>query len=169
MTTLSIIFQSVNENKKMIIYLTIGLIVKFVLNVPLMYIFHNFGIHASYGVSTATIIGCAISCILILISLGKRLKVNYEPTLRKLLDIILSTFVMAIVILLLQLVIPVDTHNRLLALLLTLMYTIIGGSIYLFITMKNGMFYEIWGRNFIKKILIKLRLKKPDAEPITEE
>ncbi|MDD3048955.1 MAG: polysaccharide biosynthesis protein [Bacilli bacterium] len=158
--TLNTIFQSINEHKRMVIYLIIGLLTKIIFNVPLMCAFDSFGLNPSYGANTATIIGLMITSILILIYLKKALRVNYEGTFKKVLNIIMSTIIMTIVLLLFQFIIPIGTHNRLLALLLTLLYGLIGGAVYLFITTKNGLLKEVFGDSFINKILIKLRIKK---------
>ena len=156
---LNVILQSLNEYKKMFLFILTGFIVKAVLNIPLMYSFHSLGFHASYGVITASIVGYFVSIVMTLRFLNKELKVNYEDTFNKLINIIFTVIIMVIVILLLQFVIPIDTTNRLLALGLTAFYSIIGSAIYIFITIKNKLLPEIFGRLFIDKILARLKLK----------
>ncbi len=159
LTILNVILQSLNEYKRMFFFVLSGLLVKVILNVPLMYSFHSLGLHASYGVITASIGGYLTSIILTLIFLNKELKVNYEQTFKKVMNIIFTILIMAIFILLLQFVIPVDTTNRFIALALIVLYSIIGFVIYLFITIKNKLLVDILGKMFIEKFLLKLNIK----------
>ncbi len=160
LTTLNVIIQSLNEYKKMFIFLSIGLLVKIIFNIPLMHSFHTLGFHASYGVVSSTIIGVLVSSILILHFLHKKIKINYEDTLKKVIDIIFASMIMAIVVLALQFIIPINVTNRLLALGLVVLYSLIGFSIYFYITIKSNTLYEIFGNDIIYKILIKLKLNK---------
>jgi O-antigen/teichoic acid export membrane protein len=157
---LCIILQTVHENKKMILCMMIGLITKLILNVPLMYTFHSYGLHASYGPTTATIIGFLVTLLMALFILKKRLNINYELTFKRLIDILFSSFVMAIIIVIIQMFIPVNTSSRWIALLLMFAYTIIGGLIYITITIKNGLLIGIFGNNIFDKLLLKLKIKK---------
>lgn len=152
--------QSLNEYKKMFIFVLAGLIVKTILNVPLMYIFYSLAFHASYGVITASIAGYLTTIILSLNFLNKKFKVNYEQTFNKTINIILTVIIMAIIILLMQFVIPIDTHHRLLALVLVILYALVGGSIYIYLTIKNKLLIDIFGKTFIERILIRLKIKK---------
>ena len=151
--------QSLNEYKKMFIFVLAGLIVKTILNVPLMYIFYSLAFHASYGVITASISGYLTTIILSLNFLNKKFKVNYEQTFNKTINIILTVIIMAIIILLMQFVIPIDTHHRLLALVLVILYALVGGSIYIYLTIKNKLLIDIFGKTFIERILIRLKIK----------
>jgi O-antigen/teichoic acid export membrane protein len=157
---LNVTMQSLNEYRRMFIFVFIGFIVKTLFNIPLMYSFHALGLHASYGVITATILGYFISILLVLNFLNKELRVNFDDTFMKTLNIIFTVIIMGIIILLLQFVIPVDTANRLMALALVIFYSIIGASIYLYITIKNNLLFEIFGKNSIRSLLHKLKIDR---------
>lgn len=157
---LIIIFQSTNNNKKLIYFLLVGLGIKIIFQVPLMQTFYHFGIDASYGAITSAVLGFSVSSFLILLSLHRQLKVNYEPTFKKLFDITIATVMMAIVMLLCQFILPIGTHSRIMSVILICIYAIIGIVVYIFVTSKNGLLKDVFGEGTLKKILIKLKLKK---------
>lgn len=140
----------------MFIYVLAGLAVKIIFNVPLMYSFERLGLHAGYGVVTATILGFSTSIILILRRLHKKVGVNYEQTVRCLINIIYACLIMAAFVLMFQLVIPITTHDRLTALLLTALYSVIGAFIYIVVTAKDRLLQFIFGESFIKRIFKKI-------------
>ncbi|MGI6329736.1 MAG: putative polysaccharide biosynthesis protein [Bacilli bacterium] len=162
MSTLNITFQALNEPKKMLTFLITGIMIKIIFNIPLMKAFHSYGFHAAYGAVTATILGLITASVLILITIQRKYKINYEETFNRLLDILLATFVMVFILLLLQFIIPLNTTNRLLAILLTGGYSLIGISIYLYLTIKGGVFDNIFGRGYFKYLLNKIRRWKND-------
>ncbi len=155
---LNIILQSLNQFKKMFTFILTGFVIKLLFNIPLMYSFSSIGFHASYGVITASIIGYFISIGLILRFLKKSIGVNYEDTFNKIINIFFTVVIMSVVILLIQFVVPVDTANRLHALGLIIFYSIIGASIYIYITIKNKLLFEIVGKSFIERILTKMKI-----------
>lgn len=159
-TTLNVILQSLNEQMKMFIYVLSGFLVKLIFNVPLMYSFERMGLHAGYGVITATILGFATSIVLILVRLHKIVDVNYEETVKRFITIIYACLCMSAVILLMQLFVPINTEHRIEALLLTVLYSSVGGFVYLFVTAKNKLLTGIFGESFVNKILNKLKFTK---------
>lgn len=159
-TTLNVILQSLNENGRMFIYIMTGFFVKIIFNIPLMYSFERIGLHAGYGVVTATILGFSTSIVLILLRLRKKVDVNYEETIKRFISIVYSCLIMAAVILAVQLVLPITTEHRLTALVLTLLYTLIGSAVYLFVTARIGLLTGIFGESLVNKILIKLKINK---------
>lgn len=158
--TLNVIMQFLNENKKIFIYILVGLVVKIILNIPLMHSFHEIGMHASYGVITASILGYSTSILLILWRLHKKIGVNYEETFNRLITIVYACLIMSLVVLACQLFIPVATSNRFIAVALVGLYSLLGSSIYLFITARRGLVVQIFGKSLINKILVKLKLNK---------
>lgn len=160
LVTLNVIIQSLNEQGRMFIYITAGFLVKVIFNVPLMYSFYRLGFNAGYGVTTASMLGFFTSCFLILNRLHKTTGVNYEDTVKKILYIIYACLIMTLVILAFQFVLPIDVHNRIPALILTIVYTIIGSIAYFGVTYKMGLLTEVFGEAFVNKMLRKLKLNK---------
>lgn len=162
LVTLNVIIQSLNEQSKMFLYISLGFLVKVIFNVPLMYSFHRMGFNAGYGVVTASMLGFFTSCFLILLRLHKKTGVNYEDTVKKIFSIIYGCLIMALVILLCQLVLPIGTANRLPALILTIIYTVIGSVTYFVVTYKMGLLTSVFGNAFVNKVLKKMKLKRAE-------
>jgi O-antigen/teichoic acid export membrane protein len=158
-TTVSIL-HSISYSKTVVYSLILGLAIKIIFNVPLMHAFNYLGMHPAYGVVFATMIAFGIPLIINLIFIKKKLNIDYRGTFDKILKMVFAMLISVVVMMALKLIIPTDTTNRLMALLLFGFYTIIGGGIYMFILTKNNTIYEIFGKDIYKKILSKLKRKK---------
>lgn len=160
--TLNIILQSLNEHKRMFLYVLTGFIVKATLNIPLMYLFDGMGMHAGYGAAMATALGTSTSIILVLIRLHKMVDVNYKETAKRFRTILGGCLAMVAAILLVQFILPITTTHRLAALGLIFFYTALGSIVYLFITGKKGIINDIFGDAFVNKILRRFKKVKTD-------
>lgn len=156
-TTVSML-HSLGFSKTILFSLFIGLVIKTILNIPSMYLFNSFRLHPSYGVIFATIISFVIAIIINLVYIKIKLKINYKDTINKLFRIILSVIVMIIGILLLKFIIPIESGSRLLSLIICGVYGLIASSIYLFMTIKTKIIYEIFGKDILKKVLSKFKV-----------
>ena len=161
-TTVSIL-HSMAYSKIVVFTLIVGFILKSIFNVPLMYAFDKIGMHPAYGVTLATIIAYFISFLLNLSYIKRRLNITLSETSNRVIKTIFITAIMTIVILLLELVLPINTTSRLLALLICIVYAIVGGIVYIFMSIKTGIVYEIFGNDIFKKIATKFKMfKKPN-------
>ena len=151
--------HSLGHSKMVIVTLSSGLIVKIILNIPLMKLFSNIGLHPSYGVITSTIIANVFATTFNLLFIKKKLKISYKETFIKVLKTLIPLLGMIIVVYLMKLIIP-STTSRIISLIYSLLYGIVGGIVYLFISIKTKIVYEIFGNNIFDKILKKLRIKK---------
>lgn len=147
------IIQVLKYYKEVFISLFSGFLLKVLLNVPLIYGFHKMGLPAYYGAITCSILGYLLSLVICLICLNKKYGIHYENTIKQAVNIFSSTIVMAIIILLLQLVLPVVSASRLLNIPIVLMYTIIGAGVYLFLTMKMNTLQTVFGVKSMKGLL----------------
>jgi len=149
--------QILKDYKMVFIALITGFIAKASLNIPLLYGFNKMGLPAYYGSITATIIGYLTATFICLIFLNKKYKVDYEETIKRMLDVVTAVIVMTIVLLLLKVIFPITTGNKLINILIVVMYTIIGGIIYLMITIKNKALIKIFGDDILIKLKRKLK------------
>lgn len=156
-TALVSIVQVLKYYKEVLISLIAGVLLKLVLNVPLMSMFNNLGFVPVYGSITATIIGYSVGIILCLIFLKIKCQVKYMTTLKVLWKVLIANFAMIVGILLLKLVIPISSNIRLLNIPIIIVYTIIGAGIYFLVALKFNLFEEVFGKKFINKIMRKLR------------
>lgn len=158
-TALVSIVQVLKYYKEVLISLVVGVVIKFVLNVPLINLFHNLGFVPVYGSITATILGYAVGIILCLIFLKRKCGVSYMPTVKLLGKILLADVVMLIVLSLVKLVIPISSSVRLLNIPIIAIYALIGVIVYFFVAHKFNLIEEVFGSKFINKITSKFRRK----------
>lgn len=154
--------QILKDYKMTFIALIIGFLVKLSLNVPLLYGFHKMGLPAYYGSIMATIIGFLTCTTMCLIFLHKKYKVDYEETLKRFINILGAVIVMTIVLLTLKVIFPIVSTSKLINIIIIVIYALLGGIIYLGITIKNKTLQKIFGDEIITKIKRKL-IKKGRA------
>ena len=159
-TSLVSIVQVLKYYKEVFISLVVGVVLKLVLNVPLINLFNNLGLVPVYGSITATILGYVVGIILCLIFLRRKCGVSYMPTLKLLGKILIADIAMIVVLLLVKLVIPIYTSSRLLNVPIIVIYSVIGAATYFFIAHKFKLIDEIFGSELVNKIMSKLRRKK---------
>jgi len=80
-------------------------------------------------------------------------KENYEDTLKKILSIVMTTFVMVIVLLFLQRIFPYQSTSRVFSIFYVTCYSILGIVIYFAIAFQSKLIYGIFGRENIKQIM----------------
>lgn len=150
-TILINIVQTTNKNKIAILTLLVSFIANALLNIPMMYFCEYIGLGGYQGASVATLITQIIPCIFLLLYLRKYLKLNYKSSIINGCKIILSTAIMFVSILILDIFIPIDSITRGEALVETIFYVLIGASIYLLLAHKSGLLKELFGENILKK------------------
>lgn len=151
------ILQLLKEYKQVFICLLIGLFTNAILNIPLLYAFNQAGLPAYYGSTTSTILGYTVCSFLALRYIGRKYKVSYEETIKRVFNIFLTTFLMIIVLLLLKYLIPLTSTSRLLNILYVMFLSIIGGIIYFIIMFMSKLVYDIFGKENVDSILRKIR------------
>lgn len=150
-TVLINIVQTTNKNKVAILTLLVSFIANAILNIPMMYFCEYIGLGGYQGASVATLITQIIPCIFLLFYLKKHLNLNYHNSKINVSKIVLSTAIMFVSILILDMFIPIDSINRMDAILEVILYTGFGGIIYLFLAHKSGLLKELFGENLLKR------------------
>jgi len=151
--------HSLGYSKVVILTLGAGLLTKMVFNVPLMNLFNSLGIHASYGVITSTILSNIVTVFCNLLFLKKKIDIKYIETIKKFFRTLIPLSAMIIVVVLFKQIIPI-TSSRVLSFIYSAIYGIIGALTYFFVSVKTNLLYDIFGKNIIEKVLVKLKLKK---------
>lgn len=151
--------HSLGYSKTVILTLSAGLLTKVILNVPLIKLFNTIGLHPSYGVITSTILSNIVAILCNSLFLKKKLDIKYKETIKKVIRTLLPLSVMIIVIVILREFMP-STSSRILNLIYSFIYAIVGGITYFFISIKTNLLYDILGKDIINKVLKKLKLKK---------
>lgn len=152
------ILQLLKEYKQVFICLVTGLLTNALLNIPLLYAFDKIGLPAYYGSTTSTILGYLGCSYLALRYIGKKYKISYEETLKRVLNIFLATIVMAIILLGMKYIFPFTTTNRIINILYVILFSMVGAVIYFVIMFKSKLVYDIFGRGNVERILDKIRI-----------
>ena len=154
------IMQSVDRQKVANRTLIIGVLSKFILNIPLVILFSKISfIPAYYAATTATIIAYIIPIVLNIRDLKKNLKIKFKPAFLSLINTIVSTIVMVIVLNLLKMFIPLE-GNKFYSLIIVLVYSILGAIAYGIMCIKTKNFKNIFGHSIGDFIKSKLNRKK---------
>lgn len=156
-TALVSIVQVLKYYKEVLISLVIGVALKLGLNVFLINLFAKLGFVPVYGSITATIIGYGVGIILCLFFLKKKCDVKYSDTLKILWKIALANLAMIVVILLFKFIIPMNVTRRLLNIPVIIVYTLLGAGTYFLISKKLNLFDEVFGKEFMDKIMSKIK------------
>lgn len=151
--------HSLGFSKVVILTLGAGLISKVILNVPLMNLFNNLQIHASYGVITSTILSNIVAIICNMLFLKKKLDIKYTDTIKKTLKTLIPLISMIIVVMLFKQIIP-SSNSRVICFIYSCIYGLIGALVYFVVAFKTHLINDIFGNDFLDKILLKLKLKK---------
>ena len=128
-------------------------ILKAILNVPMMHFMKFIGIEAYYGTIVTTMLVQTLAVIYLLYKLNKVYKVSYKSSIVPAIKILLMNGIMLLSIMIIRLFLGTFETTRLWALLEIIIYTLIGGIIYLILSIKNNMLEEVFGKRFINKIL----------------
>lgn len=143
--------QSLKDYKAVFVSLIVGVVIKMLLNTNLLVAFNKMHFPAYYGVITASILGYLVSFIICLVILKVKYGVSYEKVLKDFIEVMCASLLMIIMLFLLKFFIPVGVSNRILNIFIILIYTLVGGGVYLFYTYKSKTIKSIFGDLWKKK------------------
>ena len=128
-----ITYENIKNNTITYLSLTLGIITKIIITIPLINSFYRMGYNLVYGDILSTIIAMFISIIINYIYLKRvnKSKINY---FEKILDILYDNILLCIILLLVQFIVPIDTSSYLKSFGLIIIYLIIS---IVFIKIKN--------------------------------
>ena len=159
-TVLVNLMQTMNNTKVALTTLFLSLIAKIAINIPSMYFCDMLGVPLYIGPVVSSILVQGLAIIYLLIKLKTQYKINLNVTAKRLLNIILSSSIMIVSLMIMNLFVDFDTTHRFPALIYAGVYAVVGAIIYLVITYKSNLIEDIFGKRLLDQILIKLRLKK---------
>jgi O-antigen/teichoic acid export membrane protein len=156
----STILQSCNKYKAVYLTNAFGCLFNAFLDVPLMILCNQIGIGAYYGALIASFIAYSISIYIGLHSLSAEHKLSYKETYVEVLKSLVPTIVMTIVLLILNNYLPFNVYSRTKSLCLIIIDVIVGGVIFIGISIKMHIPQHIFGDKDLNKILKKLTFGK---------
>ena len=146
------------DNPKVALGTLLGsFILKAILNVPMMHLFKFIGIEAYYGTIFTTMLVQGVSVIYLLYKLKKLYKVSYRTSINPAIKIILINGIMILSLMIIRLFLGEFETTRLWALLEIIIYASIGVIIYFILSLKNNIFNEVFGKEFVNNITLKLK------------
>ncbi len=151
-TTSVSITQSLNKFKNVFLSIIIGILVKLALQVPLMTLFNSIGLYPFYGSISATLIGLTVSFVTNLIVINKTIKLDIGAFFKKMFKFIYPLIIMIIVLVLMKNVVIFNLSSRFGSVITIALYGLVGAIIYFAITIKNGVFNDVFGEGLFKKM-----------------
>ena len=156
--------QIMGNTKLALSSLLISFALKALLNVPFMNLCPIIGIKAQYAPIILNLLLHLGTTIVIILIQSKKYKLNYRQSINPMLKTILISLIMLVSLKILELFIPVNIETtRTNYLLLSILYAIIGGIIYLIISYKYNLIdriFKVNSKEILFKFLNKLHLKK---------
>lgn len=158
-TTFNII-MSLNKFKTVYLSVFFGFAINGLLDIPLMILFSKIGLPPYWGAIVATIIGYLISIAIATHDLKKNHNVSYRPMFKVLMRIAVPTLSMITVLTILNTFFTLDITSVTNSIIMIGVNTLIGGSVYVFIAYKMKLFDEIFGHDYLNRLIKKLTFGK---------
>lgn len=153
------IMQSVDKYKVVFAALFIEVLTKLVLQYPLMVLAYKLGIGAYCGNIAATIIATMSTVIISIIYMKTKMHISLRSSFLTTIKITVASIIMYLALMMLNYFIPAVVDGRGNAIIIVIIYTLIGGGIYFLLTYKN-IFKKIFGKEILDKIFNKFKNKK---------
>lgn len=151
--------QSMKKFKYMYISTAIGLIINTVLDIPMILLLDKLSLPSYIGTSIATCIGYIISIIFTIYFLKKKLGFNFKNSAKVLKKMFIPLLCLCLSIIISKSLIRFE-YNYISAFISLLINGMIGAFVYLFMIYRNGIIYEVFGQDNLKRLLLKLHIKK---------
>lgn len=158
-TVLINLMQTLNNTKIALITLFSSFLGKVILNIPLMELFSKLDIPLYLGPIVTTLITQTLAIIYIIYILKKQYQVRLRETFQISIKIILTSAIMLMILMIVNLFIDFNNTSRLLSILYIALYSFIGILVYGVIMVKTKTLEKVLGSSFINDILYKLHLK----------
>lgn len=159
-TITSSTLQSLNKFKAVYFSSLLGFFLNAILDIPLMLLFHTFHLEPWIGACVATVIGYSSSILLALYILKKDHGLSYQSVVRMIQKLIFPLVSMIAVVLLLRFFVPVNYMSKGSCILYVALISSLGAIVYLLICYKMKILQDVFGKEYIEKIIKKLTFGK---------
>jgi len=154
-TSMISVIQVFKDYKSLLISLSVGVVLKLLLNNSLISAFYKMGLPAYYGIISATIIGYFVSFIICLVVLRNKYNVSYESVIKNFFDILCASLLMVVGLSLVKFIIPIYSDVRVYNVFIILAYSIVGMGIYFMYSYSTKLIDNVFGKGYMKKIFKK--------------
>lgn len=153
--------QTMNNTKLTFIILGISVLLKVLLNTPLMYLFDFIHIKAYYAPAFADIFIQLFVFLIVLVYFRKKYKFTYKTTFINFIKTIICSLAMLVCLIGLKLIInQYLVGGRMISMISLIIYSLFGMIIYFVLSYKMGLANSVFGKDRIDRYLNKLHLKR---------
>ncbi len=152
--------QSLNKFKAVYFSSLFGFFLNGFLDIPLMFLFHHFGLPPYIGAGVATILGYSSSILLALRILKKDHDLSYTSVFQMLKKLMIPLCLMILAVVFLKMLLPISYDSKFSCIIYVGIISIVGAVVYLFISYKMGILQEVFGKEYLSKIIKKLTFGK---------
>ncbi len=125
-----------------------------------MILFHHLGFDAFIGACVATIIGYSSSIFFALVLLRKDHKLSYRSIWNLLVKVIIPLLAMILGVCFLKWLLPINYTSKVSCIFYVGVISLVGAFLYLFISYKTGILKQVFGQEYLNKIIKKLTFGK---------
>ena len=154
----SSVLQGLNKFKAVYLSTISGFAANAILDVPLMLLFNKVGIPPYFGAIVATMIGYSLTIFISLFTLGRQDKMKYGQTWKLLGKSLIPLSAMILVVIIMQVLVPMNLLSKLYCVFYIALISIVGALVYLVIAYKMHLLQDVFGQDFVNKIIKKLTL-----------
>ena len=151
--------QSVNKFKMVYISVFGGFVTNALLDVPLMILFNKIGIPPYFGAIVATMLGYSLSILITMIYFKIKYNFHYRKTIFIFFKSLVPLALMVGIVLGIRMVMPIPT-TKMMSIIICGVCGLVGALVYLFTSYKMGILNEVFGKEYLNKIIKKLTLGK---------
>lgn len=153
--------QTMNNTKLTFIILGISVLLKVLLNTPLMYLFDFIHIKAYYAPAFTDIFIQLFVFLIVLVYFRKKYKFTYNATFINFIKTIICSLAMLVCLIGLKLIInQYLVGGRMISMISLIIYSLFGMIIYFVLSYKMGLANSVFGKDRIDRYLNKLHLKR---------
>lgn len=152
--------QSCNKFKMVYLTTLLGYATNIILDVPLMLLCYSLNIPTFIGACIASVLGYSASVLSTLYLLKKDYHLVYKDTIKTFGKILCPSFVMVVIVMALKMVIPLDLFSKTSCILYVAIISVVGALTYITVAYKQGLLTDIFGKDYLNKIIKKLTFNK---------
>lgn len=117
--------QIIIDKKKFSLILSIGIIIKCLISIPLINSLYRMGYSMIYGDIISTMLSLLVPILIVIVYYNNVNKIKFDDYFNDIINIIYENIILCLILILLQLILPLTVQTRLLAFLVIIVYAIV--------------------------------------------
>lgn len=156
----SMTLQSLNKFKAVYFTTFLGYLTNAFLDVPLMLLCYHLNLQPFIGALLASILGYSLASFSALIILRKHHHLKYYESYKMFAKILVPSFCMMLVVFLVARLCPISYNSRTSCIFYVFLTSVSGAIVYLFIAYKMKILDDVFGKEYLDRIIRKLTFNK---------